>query len=448
MLPIQFIRDNAEKVKQNVLNRRFDPTKADVDTLLQLDKQKQEMQIDLDNLRAKRNEIANKLKTERDPKLIEEGRSLKEQGAELEEELKKITEKWQEIMSWMPNMALDEVPVGKDESGNVEIKAWTPEKGYVQQLNPASGEMPTKGSNSNVDGKSRPHWEIGKELDMLDIEAGAKVSGSRFYYLKGDGVLIMNAVFDLLTRKLLKDGFTPMDVPLLVKADALYGSSHFPADQDQVYKIESSNIEDNNALYLIGSSEPSLFAYFSDSMIPEEELPKKVMAVSPCFRSEVGSWGKDVRGMKRVHQFTKLEMDIVAVPNLEKAKELHEYLLSLNEWLLQQLQIPYHVINMCTGDLGYAAGSKKYDVEVWLPSDSVWMEVGSNTITTDFQTRRLNIKCKKKDGTKEFAYTLNDTGITHRILIAIIEHYQQADGSVKVPAVLQEYIGKEVITKK
>lgn len=448
MLSIQYIRANAEKVKKNILDRGFDPTKADIDTLLSLDKQKSEMQQEIDNLRGRRNQIADQLKSERNPQLIEEGRRLKEQTAGIEEEYNKLTAKWQEIMDWIPNMALDGVPVGKDESGNVEVKAWTPADGYVQELNPAAPQMPTLGTETDMTTKPRPHWEIGKELDILDIEAGARVSGSRFYYLKNDGYLLMQAVFDLLMRHLLKEGFVPMDVPLLVKSAALYGSSHFPADGDQVYKIESSNIEDNSQLYLIGSSEPSLFAYYAGSVINTADLPVKVMATCPCFRSEVGSWGKDVRGMKRAHQFTKLEMDIIAEPNLEKAIELHEYLLSINEWLLQLLKLPYRVINMCTGDLGYAAAAKKYDVEVWLPSEGTWMEVGSNSLTTDFQTRRLNIKYKNEKGDKDFAYTLNDTGATHRLLIAIIEHYQQADGTLKVPEVLRKYIGKDLITKE
>jgi seryl-tRNA synthetase len=448
MLPITFIRANADKVKTNIINRRFSPAKADIDKLLLLDEQKSKLQNEIDNLRARRNEIANQLKNERNETLINEGRALKEQVADLEEEFAKLQNAWQEIMDWIPNMALEGVPVGKDETENVETKAWTPKDGYVKDLTqPTSTSMPTYGTNADKEFKPRPHWEIAKELDILDLEAGARVSGSRFYYLKKEGFLLAYGIFDLLMKKIIADGFIPMDVPILVKEGALYGSSHFPADGDQVYKLENQYVEEGSQLYMVGSSEPSLFAYYAGAVIENKELPVKMMAVTPCFRSEAGSWGKDVRGMKRVHQFTKLEMDVIMEPDLNKALEMHEYLLSINEWLLQALKLPYHVINMCTGDLGYAAAAKKYDVEVWLPSDNAWMETMSDSITTDFQTRRLNIKVKTQDGEKVTAYTLNDTGATHRLLIAILEHYQQADGSVKVPDVLKPYIGKDTIQK-
>ena len=447
MLTISYIRANAEKVKANIINRRFNPEKANVDRLLQLDEQRATIQNKVDNLRARRNEIANKLKTERNASLIEEGRGLKEQVSDLEEEYCKIDGAWQEIMDWIPNMALDEVPIGKNESENIEIKAWSPKTGYAKNLNPSASEMPAYGTNGNGEFKPRPHWEIGKELDILDLEASAKVSGSRFYYLKKEGALMMYGIFDLLMKKIVADGFAVMDVPLLVKQDALYGSSHFPADGDQVYKLETQYIENASQLYLIGSSEPALFAYYAGKTFTKDELPAKMMAVTPCFRSEVGSWGKDVRGMKRVHQFKKLEMDVVMEPDLVKAREMHEYLLSLNEWLLQLLELPYHVINMCTGDLGYAAAAKKYDVEVWLPSSSEWMETMSDSITTDFQARRLNMKLKQDNGEKVNVYTLNDTGATDRLLIAVLDHYQQADGSVSIPKALQPYVGKAELRK-
>jgi seryl-tRNA synthetase len=257
----------------------------------------------------------------------------------------------------------------------------------------------------------------------------------------------MYGVFDMLMKKIMADGFIPMYVPVLTKERALYGSSQFPADMDQIYKIDNAYVEEGQSLYLIGSSEPSLFAYYADTCVKREELPIKMFALTPCFRSEAGSWGKDVRGIKRVHQFDKLEMDIVALPDLKAAIELHEYMLGINEWLLQTLELPYHVINMCTGDLGYAAAAKKYDVEVWLPGDKVFMETMSDSMTTDYQARRMNIKCNDKYsfGGRELVYTLNDTGATHRLLIALIEHYQQADGSIKVPAALKSYINKDFI---
>ena len=272
------------------------------------------------------------------------------------------------------------------------------------------------------------------------------VSGSRFYYLKKDAVLLQWAVFDLLKNKLLQEGFTPMVVPLLVKERALFGSSHFPGDADQVYKLESKYIEENRSLYLVGSSEPSLFAYYMDKVLSYKDMPQKFFAITPCFRSEVGSWGKDVRGIKRCHQFTKLEMDALTTP--EKSAEMLEYLLSLNEWLLQQLKLPYHVILMCSGDAGYFAAHKKYDFEVWLPVQKEFMELGSDTNAWDFQARRYNTKFIDEKDEQKYVHNLNDTGITDRVIIAILENYQNPDGSVTIPEVLRPYMGKDKISSK
>lgn len=456
MLSIDFIRKNADKVKENITKRGTDANKANIDRLLELDAAKNELQKKADDLRARRNQLNTQLpKAEATEKetLLTEAKQIKDDIGLIETQLPKMTEEWQSIMDWVPNMALEDVPVGKGSDDNQETKVWIPGTGYLEQekiggADNSKAYMPKTGSNGAGEFTPQPHWEIGKKLDMLDIETSAKVSGSRFYYLKNEGYLIMYAVFDLLMKKLLQDNFMPMYVPVLVRDRALYGSSHFPGDADQVYKIESELIEDQNSLYLVGSSEPPLFAYYMDKVLEKKDLPVKMFAITPCFRSEVGSWGKDVRGMKRVHQFDKLEMDVVMENDLDKATEMHEYLLSINEWLLQQLELPYHVIAMCTGDLGYFAAAKKYDVEVWLPSQGEFMETMSDSITTDFQSRRLNMKYKKEEGEKEFTYTLNDTGATHRLLIAILEHYQQADGSVKVPAVLRDLVGKDVIVAK
>jgi seryl-tRNA synthetase len=255
----------------------------------------------------------------------------------------------------------------------------------------------------------------------------------------------MNGIFHLLTEKLLSEGFILMYVPTLVKERLLYGTSHFPADADQVYKVDSSNVENKRALYLLGSAESSLIGYWMDKVIKKENLPIKATAITTCFRSEAGSWGKDVRGIKRVHQFDKQEMIMIVENSVDQARKAHEYLLSINEWLLQKLELPYRVINMCYGELGYAAAAKKYDYELWLPSQQSFMEVGSNSITTDYQARRLNIRYQDDDKKIKYVYTLNDTGATHRLLIGIIDHYQQSDGSLLVPKVLRKYVGKDKI---
>ena len=453
MLKIEFIKKNIEAVKKNIVQRRFDPKKADVDKLLELDTQKNKLQLEVDNLRQERNEnteVIKRSKTKPTPDLIERGKDLKNRIAKLEIDLDALKKDWEAIMFWIPNMASDDSPVGGGPDDNIETKAWSKQTGMLKQDQLSKAEGSAKnlyqfGSNADKEFAPLPHWEIGKQLDLLDLEAGAKVSGSRFYYLKKEGFMMMYGIFDLLMKKLLADNFIPMYVPVLVRDRALFGSSQFPADRDQTYQIETENIEDENTLYLVGSSEPSLFSYFTDTQLNEKDLPIKIFAQTPCFRSEAGSWGKDVRGIKRMHQFEKLEMDMVIKADIVEAIKTHEYLLSINEWLLQILELPYHVINMCTGDLGYAAAYKKYDVEVFLPSSKSFMEVMSDSITTDFQSRRLNIRYVSNTGEKNYVFTLNDTGATHRLLIAILDHYQQSDGSVKVPAVLKPYINKDFI---
>jgi len=446
MVDIENLRKNPELYKKVISSGRGDSSKVDIDAWLKLDQERRTLIQESEEQKAELNRINKSITGKPDEATINKVHAIKDQIRPREARLQEVNLKWQEILNWMPNLFLDEVPEGKGSEDNVEIKAWAPGIGYLQQdqlgkENYSGQFMPA------AEVTPKPHWEIGKELDIIDIEAGARISGSRFYYIKKEGALLIWAVFNLLMKKLVREGFDPMIVPILVKEKALYGSGHFPGDEDQVYKLDSKNIEDENALYLLGSSEPSNFGYFMDQTLSSDELPVKVMAQTPCFRSEVGSWGKDVRGIKRTHQFDKLEMNMIIEADLDKAKEMHEYLLSLNEWLLQELKLPYHVINMCIGDLGYFAAAKKYDVEVWLPSENSFIEIMSDSITTDFQSRRLNIKYKDKDGNSKYAYTLNDTGVTHRILIAIIEHYQNEDGSITVPEALVEFVGKDIIKK-
>jgi seryl-tRNA synthetase len=449
MIDINIIRQNPEMVKKVIASGRGNVEKANVDMWLELDIKRRDLIVQKEALNQERNQLAHLGKTNPE-EAREKSKKIKESLPRIEEELRTIESKWQEILDWMPNIPFEEVPEGAGGEDNVEIKAWNPKTGYLEndklgKENFSGRYMPLVGSNADLDFEPKPHWEIGINHDIIDIEAGAKVSGSRFYYIKKEGVLLIYAIYNLLLKKLVQEGFDPMIVPVLVREKALYGSSHFPAEADQVYKLESKYMEDEKSLYLVGSSEPSNFAYFMDTVLDLKSGPVKVMAQTPCFRTEVGSWGKDVRGIKRTHQFDKIEMNVVMEADDNKAREMHEYLLSINEWLLQQLEIPYHVINMCIGDLGYYAAAKKYDIEFWTPSQQTYTELMSDSITTDFQTRRLNIKYKDADGKLKYAYTLNDTGVTHRVLIAIIEHYQQSDGSIKVPEVLRDYVGKDFI---
>ncbi len=445
MVDIEHLRKNPEIYKKVISSGRGDSSKADIDAWLKIDEQRRTLIKESDEFKSELNTINRSLKGKPDEVTLTKIQGLKSEVETRESKLETLNAQWQEILDWIPNVYLDEVPQGKGSEDNIEIKAWDPTTGYLNQ--DQLGKENFSGQYmAEKEFDVKPHWEIGTELDIIDLEAGAKVSGSRFYYIKKEGALLIYAVFNLLMKKLLREGFDPMIVPILVKEKALYGQAQFPGDADQVYKLESKYLEEENALYLVGSSEPSNFGYFMDKTV--EELPVKVMAQTTCFRSEVGSWGKDVRGIKRTHQFDKLEMNMIIEADLDKARETHEYLLSMNEWLLQELKLPYHVINMCVGELGYFAAAKKYDVEVWLPSQKSYIEIMSDSITTDYQTRRLNIKYKDKEGNSKYAYTLNDTGATHRLLIAIIEHYQNEDGSITVPEALVEFVGKDIIKKK
>ena len=346
------------------------------------------------------------------------------------------------------------MPVGKGEEDDVIIKAWLPERGYIELKDNSYANADYIPETEFI---HKDHIELGTALDLIDVEQSAKVSGSRFCYLKNEAVLLQDAVSMLLKSHLHQKGYMPIIPPVLVKERALFGTSHFPEGKDQVYKIENFNVEEGNELYLVGSSEPVNFAYFMDKTFEAAHLPIKLYAQTSCFRSEVGSWGRDVRGIKRVHQFDKLEMNAIATA--ETARQVFDEFLANNEWLLQELKLPYRVVNHCTGDSGYNASHLQYDIEVWRPAVKEFMEVMTDTWTTDYQARRLNIRYvsrservaerSKKDGKSYFAHTINDTGVAFgRMLVAIIENYQQPDGSISVPDALQKFLGFDTIKPK
>lgn len=439
MLDIKFIRENIDLVKENTRKRK---SNADIDEILKLDAKKRDLIVQVEVLR---HEINTASKQKPSDEEIQKLRSIKENLSILEEELKEVEENLFQKLSSVPNMSSEDMPEGLSDMDNVEIKAWIPGEGYLEDSKLGKGYetaqyMPKKE-------RLLHHQDLGEKLDILDNKQSAIVSGSRFVYLKNEAVILQNALFQLLFSKLLEEGFMPLNPPILVKEKVLFGTSHFPEGRDQVYQIKGEFVEDQNELFLVGSSEPSIFAYFMNKTLKEEDLPQKVFAYTPCFRSEVGSWGKDVRGIKRVHQFDKLEMD--AVTTAEQSNEMLEYLLSINEWFLQQLKLPYHIVNKCHGDCGYNATYKQYDLEVWLPGQQEFMEVGSDTNATDYQARRMDIKYETKGGERKYAHTVNDTGCPMgRMIIAILENYQQEDGSVKIPEVLQKYTGFSEIKPK
>jgi seryl-tRNA synthetase len=290
--------------------------------------------------------------------------------------------------------------------------------------------------------KAMHYADLGESLGGVDTLQGGKVSGSRFAYILGDVAVMQIALQRLLTDELLRRGFQPIVPPLLVRERSLYGTSHFPEGRDQVYEIKTDNVEEPLPLFLVGSSEPANFSYFMDRTLDEAELPVKVFAVTTCFRSEAGSWGKDVKGIKRVHQFDKIEMNAVCAPDQSVA--VYAEFREINEWLMQQLELPYRIVDKCTGDAGYLATYRQRDVEVWLSGSREYMEVMTDTNTTDYQARRLNIRYKAAAGGTQHCHTVNDTGCAMgRMLIAIMDNYQQADGSVLVPRVLAPLMNKD-----
>jgi seryl-tRNA synthetase len=452
MIDPRDVRAHPDRMREAIRLRRVDPRRADLDRWLELDEQRRRAQGDLDEVNAQKNKLAALGRS--DPNAARtQGQALRSRSRELEEALAALTQEWQAILDWFPNWPHPDMPRGQSEADNLEECAWVPGQGYLDRRllgrvegSPSAAAMPQHPPHAD-DPDFRPaHYaDLGQRLGA-DTNQAAKVSGSRFAYLFGDLARMQLAVEQLLTTKLLDEGFVPIVPPLLVRERALYGTSHFPEGRDQVYQIQSHNVEEGAELFLVGSSEPANFAYFMDRTLAESELPIRVFAATPCFRSEAGSWGRDVKGIKRVHQFDKVEMCAVCAP--EQAEGIYEQLRGINEWLMQTFELPYRVVDKCTGDAGYLASHRQRDVEAWLSGSREYMEVMTNTNTTDYQARRLNIRYRPAEGPIRYANTLNDTGCAiGRMLIAIMDNYQQKDGAVKVPAALRplvrnDYIGR------
>lgn len=410
MLDINYIRKNVDKVKEAAKNKN---RKVDIDAILKLDEERRELIQQSQKLREERNVIS---KQKPDETTISRGKEIREELKTIEDKLATVEEQFTNLMLYVPNVPLEEVPVGKDEKANKELKKW--------------GEIPI------FDFPIKDHIELGTSLDIFDLERGSKVSGFRGYFLKNEGAILHLALLFYVLQKLTKKGYTPFIAPSIVKQFTLYGSGHFPWGSEQdVYKL---NEED---AYLSGTAEIPITAYHSGEILQEKELPKKFVGFSPCFRKEAGAYGKDTKGLYRLHEFWKIEQVILGKNNLEEAKKIHEELEQNAEEILQDLKLPYRQLLMSTGDMGEPQ-LKKYDIETWMPSRNAYGETMSNSIMGEFQARRLNIRYKTAEGKTEFVYTFNNTAVASpRILIAILENYQQADGSIKIPEVLHQYTG-------
>lgn len=423
MLDIKYIRENSELVKEAAKNKLLE---VDIDKLLNLDDKIKELVREVDEYRTKRNEISAlvpSLNGEEKLEKIEYVKGLKEKISEIEERLNPIQEEYNDLMLRVPAVPMDEVPIGKSDEENVEIKVW--------------GEI------RKFDFEPKDHVELAETLDLLDTQRASKVAGSRTYYLKNEAVLLEMAIMRYVIDKLFKKGFTPMTVPVLVRKEAMYGTGYYPLGMEQAYKVEEDELS------LVGTSEVALVSYNSGETFEKKDLPKLYCGYSNCFRREAGTYGKDTRGLYRVHQFTKIEQVVMCEADDEVQYKLHDFLLQNAEEILQDFKIPYRVVKVCTGDMGQGQ-MRKHDIEAWMPSRNKYSETHSCSSFRDFQSRRSNIKYKDENGETKFVYTLNNTAIASpRILIPILECYQNEDGSVNIPEVLIPYMhGITKIEKK
>lgn len=424
MLDINFIRTNIDAVKNACVNKNLDP--SIIDQLITVDEQRRKLQVEVDILRKQSNDNAERIKVQISNKQkpnqedIEKGKEIKEQLKAIEPSLKEVETEFENVMYQVPNVPATDVPIGKDESGNV----------VVRQV----GEI------KRPDFEPKPHQELMENLGMLDTKRATRIAGFRGYFLRGDGLLLEQAILQYALKLLVKEGFTPMSAPVLVKEESMWGTGYFPWGNEDHYKTQDGQI-------LAGTSEVALTAFHGGETLTEKDLPIKMVGISPCFRREVGSYGKDTQGIIRVHQFNKVEQVVYTIADEDETRKWHEKMVGFAEKLLQDLEIPYQVLLMCTGDMG-AGQRKKYDIESWFPSQDTYRETHSASYFNDFQARRLGIRYQAADGTTKHVYTLNNTmAATPRLLAAVVENYQQADGSILVPKILQGFMEKEVISR-
>ncbi len=424
MLDIKFIRENKDLIAEGARKKRI---KFDVDALLKADDKRRALLVEIEKMRAEQNEVSLRLPQLKDlaqkNELLSEMKVLKEKLQKEEEKLKDVMKDWQALMLSVPNIPDISVPEGDNEESNKQIKVW--------------GIIP------KFDFRPKDHIELMEKLDLADFETGVKVAGFRGYFLKNEGAELEMALWQFVKDffKENKKDYGLMIAPSLVKKETLLGTGYLPQGEDDLYKTQDTD-------YLSGTAEVPTMSYFSDKVLNKKEMPLKKLSFSPAFRREAGSYSKDVKGLYRVHEFTKFEQVILCEASHEVSVQHHEELLSNAEELLQALDLPYRVIVNCSGDLGLGQ-VKKYDIEAWMPSKNKYGETHSCSYFHDFQTRRLNIKYKDTDGKLKFAHSLNNTALaTPRILIQILENNQQADGSIKIPEVLQKYMAKKTIGKK
>lgn len=441
MLDIKFIRENKEALKGAIKNKKID---LDLDMLLSVDEKRVEILQEIEKLKGKKNLLNDQVKSAKNDEdkknIISQGAEIKESLAKLEPEFEKVKKQFNELMVLVPVIPSEDTPIGFDDNENVEV--------YQK------GEIP------KFDFEPKTHIELAEALDIIDFEKGSKVSGYRGYYLKNEGSLLVMALMMYALNKMVEKGYNPIIPPTLIKEFALFGSGYFKgtqydSDSDNIYQIATCDKEMDGATskekkFLVGTAEPSLLAYFSDEVIDDAKLPIKVCGFSPCYRSEIGDYGKDNKGLYRVHEFFKVEQVVVSRADVTEATKLQEEMVGISEEMHRELGLPYRKLQICTGDMP-AGKYRAFDLEAWMPGLNRWGETGSASNFLDWQARRLNVKYKTVDGKKEFAYLLNNTALPSvRPLIAILENFQQADGSVIIPEVLRKWMPGNIdkISKK
>jgi seryl-tRNA synthetase len=415
MLDIRFIREHPELVQNGARKKHIT---VDIQQLLEVDEQRRQLIAKVESLKALRNKTSKdipSLQGEAKQAAIAHMKQVAAESKQLEGDLRDIEATFEALMLQVPNVPAEDVPEGASDADNVVLRHW--------------GDIP------QFDFPLRDHVELGELLDLIDIPRGVKIAGSRTYFLKNAGALLEQAVLQFALHHMVRKGFTPMVVPHLVKDDAMVGTAYFPGGQEQAYRVPEDEVN------LIGTAEVPITSYHADEILQEHELPKYYVGLSSCYRREAGTYGKDTRGLYRIHQFQKVEQVVICANNPEVSNREHEHILRNAEEVLQALGLPYRVVLVCGGDLGVPQ-VKKYDIETWMPSRQAYGETHSASKFHEFQARRLKLRYRDQDGTIRFAHTLNNTVIASpRILIPLLELYQRADGSVAIPEVLQPYMG-------
>ncbi len=435
MLDIRFIRDNKDVVIAGAKKKHI---KVDIDRLLQVDDKRRALQVSIDEKRAEQNNASVAITGAKDDaekkELISRMQNVKETLRLEEESMQEIMKEWRDLMLQVPNVPDMTVSEGESDADNKEVRRWFPESGFDTKLS----EVPCLPAGRDFPIKS--HTELLLMHDMADYERGAKVAGFRGYFLKNDGARLVWALERFVVERFMdREGFTPAIVPSLVRRESFMGTGYLPQSEDDLYKTQDDD-------YLAGTAEVATMGYYMDEVLDKKDLPIKFFSFSPCFRREAGSHGKDTKGIFRIHEFLKYEQVVLCEASHEESVKHHEELTKNSEELLKELKLPYHVVINCGADLGLGQ-VKKYDIEVWMPSEGKYRETHSSSYFHDFQTRRLNIRYRDGD-TLRYVHSLNNTALAvPRIVTQIVENYQNKDGSITVPEVLRGYVGKEKIGK-